>query len=249
MQMRQRHPATSAVPSFVAIETLEGRRLLSASIVNGVLNVLGSQRADDVVISRDPANSSRILVKVNGHEDSFRAKGIRTINVVTGRSDDRITVDDSHGSVAIARSIDAGDGNDSVTGGAGTDSVNGNLGDDVISGRRGNDVLSGGAGDDTVVGGDGNDSINGDDGNDKLEGDAGDDSLAGGADNDTVSGDDGNDHAFGNGGSDSVSGGAGDDMIDGGTGGDTVSGGDGNDTFDHRHDDNSQITDETSHDN
>src|SRR5690242_9747337 len=120
MRNRQRHTATeSTAQSPAAIEPLEARRLLSTSITNGLLNVLGSQRADDVVISRDPGNSSRILVKVNGHEDSFRAKGIRSINVVTGRGDDRITVDDSHGSVLIKRDVDAGAGNDTVTGGAG----------------------------------------------------------------------------------------------------------------------------------
>ncbi|WP_420003967.1 Hint domain-containing protein [Arenibacterium sp. LLYu02] len=56
-------------------------------------------------------------------------------------------------------SVNAGDGNDSLTGSALNDTLNGGNGNDTIDGGDGDDVISGGAGDDLLSGGLGDDAL------------------------------------------------------------------------------------------
>jgi len=121
--------------------------------------------------------------------------------------------------------INAGDGNDTVTINSADDALvpndSSNLNSQavVINGDGGNDVLIGSATlNDVINGGAGNDVVNGRGGNDTLGGDADDDTLLGGSGDDNLSGGDGADRIKGQGGTDSVGGGAGDDIIDGGAG-------------------------------
>lgn len=63
-------------------------------------------------------------------------------------------------------SIDARDGDDTVTGGIGNDTLIGGSGADTLVGAGGNDSLTGGTGNDTLTGGAGADTLTGGDGND-----------------------------------------------------------------------------------
>ena len=103
----------------------------------------------------------------------------------------------------VARTLQAGAGDDIVLAGQGRNTILAQAGDDLVHG---------GAQDDYLSGGDGSDVLNAGTGNDSLQGDAGADTLFGGAGNDSLSGGDGNDR---------LDGGAGDDYLQGGQGNDT----------------------------
>jgi Ca2+-binding RTX toxin-like protein len=120
--------------------------------------------------------------------------------------------------------INAGNGNDTVTFSSADDAlvpndssnvnsqsviINGDAGDDILVGSMFNDVMNGGAGDDV---------INGRAGDDTLGGDADNDTLLGGSGKDNLFGGDGDDRIKGQGGTDALGGGAGDDIIEGGAG-------------------------------
>jgi len=103
------------------------------------------------------------------------------------------TGDDSITANAAGGTINALDGNDTMTGGIGkdvfygdlgNDSLVGNEGGDWLIGGNGKDTLSGGTGDDTLQGGSGDDALNGGDGNDRLQADGGYDVITGGAGSD-----------------------------------------------------------------
>ena len=121
--------------------------------------------------------------------------------------------------------INAGDGNDTVTFSSAddalvsNDSSNVNSQTVVINGDAGNDILVGSATlNDVMNGGAGNDVVNGRGGSDTLGGDADNDTLLGGGGDDNLFGGDGADRIKGQGGTDSVGGGAGNDTIEGGAG-------------------------------
>jgi Ca2+-binding RTX toxin-like protein len=163
--------------------------------------------------------------------------------VITGQS-----TADAIGFGVNGISLDAG-GTPDVTGVGTVESstVNAGDGDDTVSGKEGGGLggvfataltIDGGVGDDVLTGGDGDDDISGGSGNDTLKSGAGDDTLDGGSGADFVSGGDasdvvmggsGNDHVTGGDGGDTLDGGAGADTLTGGEGADTVNGGDGND--------------------
>ncbi len=130
------------------------------------------------------------------------------------------TEDNSVLDIAVAATVDAGGGNDTVHAS--------DLGDNIFGGD-GNDTLYGGRLDDWLLGGDGNDTLDaraqsgglGGDGN-YLDGGAGDDTLIGREGSDWLEGGDGVDDLSGGGGDDILTGGSGDnDDLFGGTGDDT----------------------------
>jgi Ca2+-binding RTX toxin-like protein len=106
-----------------------------------------------------------------------------------GAADDTLTGDD--GSDRLL----GGDGGDHLRGGAGRDLIDGQRGDDLAEGGDGNDVISGGSGDDTVAGDAGNDVLYGSDGSDSVLGGEGADTLSGGAGADALQGGEGRDTA------------------------------------------------------
>jgi len=198
------------------IESLEDRRLLSASLLNGVVTVTGTAGNDTISISK---NDVSLITKVNSETKLFKLTAINkaVINALGGN--DTISVASS---VYKVVTINGGDGNDVMTGGSGADTLNGGNGNDTENGGAGNDKCDGGAGDDKIDGGTGNDVETGGSGNDTELGSGGDDNLDGGDGNDTIDGGIGNDTLAGRGGVNTLRGGTGRDRFVSGSGADVV---------------------------
>ena len=200
------------------VEGLEDRRLLSATLANGLLTITGTPNMDRVLVTivfdRVHVVESTVTSGQNGgrptvttNRTSFNRADVRDIEANLGAGDDRMLV--SEFSFSRQRvPIDA-----TLNGEAGNDYLVSSVGNDTLNGGEGNDFLKADGGMDTVNGGAGNDVLLGDGGDDTLNGDSGNDHLSGGGGNDTVNGDDGR------------------DRLDGGRGNDTLNGGNGNDAI------------------
>jgi Ca2+-binding RTX toxin-like protein len=79
----------------------------------------------------------------------------------------------------VSASVDAGDGDDSVSGRGLALTANGGPGDDRITGAKDDDSLRGGQGDDHIAGGPGDDFLDGERGADQLRAGAGNDVVIG----------------------------------------------------------------------
>jgi Ca2+-binding RTX toxin-like protein len=177
------------------IQLLERRRMLSVSLANGILTVLGDRTTAGAGLN------DHILIVLRRHmytvfqnhntAQSFRSASVSGVLVDSGAGKDTIVC----GGVLVPQTLVGGSSSDTIVGG---------WGDDAISGGKGSDSLVGAAGDDSIGGGDDSDI---------LLGGSGDDLLTGGADGDSL-----------NGGSEIPSGTSdGDDTLDGGNGLDTAS--------------------------
>jgi Ca2+-binding RTX toxin-like protein len=153
------------------IEHLENRRLLSASVANGVLTVTGTDNADRInVVQRGAA----VIVHQGSSISRFGKQGhVSSIVINALGGNDRIKVTSK-----LAATIDGGDGKDLIIGGSGDDVLMGGNGNDRILGQAGNDSISGGVGKDALFGGAGDDMIDAFDSElDQLSGGAGKDSA------------------------------------------------------------------------
>lgn len=244
-----RHVICPAAARRPVVESLERRSLLAAAVgsvelVNGVLEVSGTNRNDTIVLAAN-ADPTKVDVTLNGatttHDLGPVTGGVR---VNGGNGNDTLTVSAAL-SVAVTvlggngkdvlaggdgdDSLDGGNGNDSLAGGGGDDSLYGGNGNDSLDGQAAADLLRGDNGADRLSGGDGDDDCDGGRGNDRESGDAGNDTLAGGSNNDSLSGGGGDDVLRGDAGNDSLQGDDGDDDVDGDSGRDDVDGGEGAD--------------------
>ena len=228
-------------------EMLEQRRLLSATLVNGLLVVTGSSRPDQILMFREPGLNDAPVYTVVIQDDttrpvyqaSFPLGQVRAVAVRAGAGDDVVDLAvatfalpavTGYGPVSVPSRIDGGLDDDVIHGGTSRDMVVDVFGDDRVFGHDGDDWLNGGRGDDFLSGGGGNDFVFGSAGNDTVHGDEGNDRLDGGA---------GNDHVGRNGvgpmvsepGDDILFGGSGEDWMVGGSGRDRIFGGPGRDHF------------------
>ena len=232
-------------------ETLEPRRLLSATLTAGVLSVEGTAAADDIRVyfyRSEPGADAKYVVEVGPRFTKpptrfweFPAEDVRSVAVRAGAGDDVVDLAAATipiplgafadiGPVRVPTRVDAGLGGDVVYGGASRDMIFGGFGDDDVFGGAGDDWLDGGWGNDDLSGGNGNDYVSGSLGNDNVYGDVGNDRLTGGP---------GNDHVGRNGvgpmasepGNDLLIGGTGEDWMVGGEGKDLIFGGPGRDHF------------------
>jgi Ca2+-binding RTX toxin-like protein len=225
-QATRKTPARSKPQVRLQLESLEDRRLLSCTAVNGDLVVTASAPETVVVTHQVVNNVGYYKVTENGVNHWFADAKLWDEKVIF------------HGSA----------GNDyfrndtwlhaKAYGGKGTDTLIGGWNDDYLDGGDGSDHLFGRAGNDTIYGDDsaaaaGDDFISGGAGNDYIDGREGNDIIFGDADNDTLIGWTGNDRLYGGTGSDTLWGGEGDDYLDGGRDGspDNLHGGGGCDTF------------------
>ncbi|NQV25636.1 MAG: pre-peptidase C-terminal domain-containing protein [Rhodopirellula sp.] len=229
---------------------------IQASTVRA-LTIIGSDSDNVIDISRvtsadfsfvDPDTLLGLQIFIDGDDGNDTIIGSRDLNdtLVGGNGADLInqnltvvptgnlTIDAGDGDDTVTGgtgndNIDAGDGADVISGGDGNDTINGNDGNDSLTGDDGNDVIDAGDGTDTVDGGAGSDNINGMSGTDSLSGGADNDTIFGGSENDILEGGDGDDFLNGQAGNDTVNGNAGNDIALGGGGRDSLLGGDGDD--------------------
>ncbi|HJZ94388.1 MAG TPA: C2 family cysteine protease [Gemmataceae bacterium] len=153
----------------LALEPLEAREVPTASLVNGVLTVRGTDMADEITIDRvDTPDAVYVRVTENGQATDFRASDVRRVRVFANGGDDYI----AHNFAALNAVLYGGDGDDTIYGDDGRDYLNGGAGFDTLHGWGGND---------TLVGGDGNDKLYGEDGYDHLYGGGGRDWLNAGS--------------------------------------------------------------------
>ena len=164
------------------------------------LGILGDDAADTVT-------STVTTVTIKGGTVTLGA-GLDYLNISTFGGNDNVILT----GLAIAKTIDAGAGNDSVDLSAAVDAtILGGDGDDTLIGSPAADLIYGGAGNDILIGGDGVDHEYGEAGNDQF----GDLSLTGNG----VADDAGNDFLFGGDGADTF-------IWEPGDGSDAVQGGD-----------------------
>src|SRR5213083_2808496 len=130
------------------IETLEQRRLLSFTVVAGVLTVGGTANPDHINVSK---NGTNLVINQNGTSATTPATGVTKIvvNGLGGNDDLSVAADPTHG-IALPVALNGGDGNDRLRGGRGNDVLNGGNNNDVLTGGPGADVFNGGAGNDTA---------------------------------------------------------------------------------------------------
>jgi Ca2+-binding RTX toxin-like protein len=138
----------------------------------------GTVGDDLILVARDGAD---MVGMVNGVETRFTGAGAVRVDALAG--DDLVLLS----GLTVDATVDAGDGNDTVSGsnvaaadlvllgGAGNDVLIGGAGDDRLEGGAGNDVLAGGPGADQLLGGEGDDRLDGGPGTDSLDGGTGDD--------------------------------------------------------------------------
>jgi Ca2+-binding RTX toxin-like protein len=253
-----RRSRSDAHLAAVQLESLEDRTLLTAQVLLLGTELLIFTDADESVeIREDPARPFFGQVLIDGNVstsvpaldatlitsisietgdgdnivnlaplDATVFTALPSISVVTGNGDDTIT-----GSPDLAVTIDAGDGNDTITTFALADMIQAGDGNDTVNAGMGNDIIDAGDGDDIVNGEDGDDIIFGDDGDDLVNGGAGLDTITGGDGADVLNGDGDVDSLIGDLGNDIINGGAGDDVAFGGGGNDSLNGDDGTDSL------------------
>ena len=228
----------------MTVETLEPRRLLSVSLENGVLTVLGTPEAETITVYyARMGTSEEYVVAGSAGGGRFPAADVRVVAVRAFGGDDSVDLAIADvvfpaaigffGPVLVPARVDGGLGDDVIYGGASRDMISAGFGNDRVLGTEGDDWLDGGWGNDVLTGGDGNDYVSGGLGNDVVAGSAGDDRLNGGPGDDHVGARDGmpgspdvevgNDLLIGGAGEDRLAGGPGDDRIFGGTGRDHFS--------------------------
>src|SRR4051794_36041631 len=99
--------------SLVSFESLEGRKLLSASLVKGVLTIEGTRHGDKMEISLVHDDPMHVEVRVNDHVDNFAVADItRGIDMSGGNGSDKMVVDETNGEVHFNVTMHGGNGCD-----------------------------------------------------------------------------------------------------------------------------------------
>lgn len=146
------------------------------SLVGGVLTILGSDTAGDVIAISRLLNNIVVVSSISGIK-TFAISSVTEIRVDTHGGNDIVA---TLSNVTKPMTIDGGAGNDVLTGGGGANTIRGGAGNDLLYGAEGADILFGGDGDDLLFGGQGRDFLIGGDGADTLLGNADDDILVAG---------------------------------------------------------------------
>lgn len=237
-------------------ETLETRRMMSASLHNGTLSIYGTPGNDQLWLDH---KGKWIVVYDNSARSWHRATDVRRIDVFAGDGNDRVEVvalDSArlNTRLNIDMNIHGGWGDDTLRGGNGRDYLAGEAGNDLLDDRYGDGIYDGGEGFDAIdysnrpyaaqlrilesweAPASRNDQvlhtvekIVGTRFADTLVGNSLANELYGGSGNDTIHAGGGNDYLDGYFGNDELYGEDGDDSFSGGHGNDYHSGGWGND--------------------
>lgn len=121
--------------------------------VRNVLVVIGTRRADTIVVTRDDED---VEVEFNGEGHAFPRAAVSRLVAFGMEGADTIAVQST---LALDALLDGGLGADRLYGGAGHDLLLGQAGTDFLVGREGRDFLVGGAGADQLAGGGGDDLL------------------------------------------------------------------------------------------
>lgn len=153
----------SFVNSIAAVETLEGRTLLSGvplgvstAVVDGgtQLRIAGTAGNDQITVTQTPGG---LIVGNTGGWSKTIAQTIKSIWIDAAAGNDSVTLD---ASVTQNATLFGGAGNDTLTGGSGDDTLYAGAGNNVLNGGGGNDTLvSLGSTKDTLAGGAGRDTF------------------------------------------------------------------------------------------
>ena len=116
-----------------------------APVHDGVLQVVGTSRNDDVLIGKLCSQMLVIADFLPGwlHLERFNAADIDSVDVFLGDGNDTAVVASS---VSVSAKLDGGAGDDHLKGGRGDDILLGGAGDDLLLGNQGRDLIIGGAG-------------------------------------------------------------------------------------------------------
>jgi hypothetical protein len=132
------------------LEVLEARDVPStASLAGGVLNVYGTNAADNLTFSITNGQ-----LAITGVAQTFTASAVARITVYAYGGDDLVDLS----RISIPSTVHGGDGNDTIYGSQANDTLYGDAGDDVLVGNDGADTLIGGPGRNTFFGGSGRDT-------------------------------------------------------------------------------------------
>lgn len=172
-------------------ESLENRAMMAADLINGVLIVAGTKKADTIQLDVPTVglHTGELEVNVNGELSYFTLASVNSIRISALGGNDQVFIDDD---IVIDAWISGGSGHDELKGGGGADSIYGENGNDQIQGSLGDDELFGDNGKDSLDGGDGSDFLDGGNGKDTCSGGLGDDRIKGGTGKDVLNGDAGN---------------------------------------------------------
>jgi len=136
----------------LVIETLENRRLLTASFDagTGLLTVSGTA-SPDMIEFGSGTTTINVVITTNGQSttSNFDATKVKRIFVSSFEGTDTVIL----GKVRAPATINGGKGNDRLSGGLAPDLILGGGGDDYMFGSEGNDTLDGQVGGDDMFGG------------------------------------------------------------------------------------------------
>src|SRR5215470_12091349 len=112
-----------------ALETLEMRRLLSATLENGVLVVTGTVESDHMVISLHHEDHTMLDVGVNDETTTFNIADITGgVQMIGLSGKDHMSVDETEGAIDLNVTMNGGSGRDLMHGGSGDDDLAGGNG-------------------------------------------------------------------------------------------------------------------------
>jgi hypothetical protein len=156
----------------LAVEELTARVAPSASPVSldmhGDLHIRGTAHADQVTVSVDPTDPSKISVVDNGKTFNFDQAGVDKITFNGGKGNDSFTNTTNINALALGGpgrdTLIGGPANDILEGGPGADTLIAGVGNTILQGGPGNDILHGGLGNNVLDGGKGINTISGDGG-------------------------------------------------------------------------------------
>jgi Ca2+-binding RTX toxin-like protein len=169
-----------------ALEPLESRRFLSAVLVGGEVQIVGTHKADYIRVYINPGQPDLVVVQMNKEVTRFPLVSVQSLNILGGQGNDNIRVEGAYPRYAYPTRIYGSGGNDTIFGSTGNDRIYGGPGADSIDGHLSRDIIYGEGGNDSIMGFQGNDVLFGDDGNDTLIGEQGLDQLFAGAGDDLI---------------------------------------------------------------
>jgi hypothetical protein len=171
-KLRRNDSARRTIDAAVsnAVESLEGRQLLSAAFVEagGRLVVRGTDGNDKITVTRDPSNAAEVRVTLNDQAFDFAASSVKQVYVEAGKGNDWVEADTRYGSLDAGMFFLGAQGSDTLISNAGDDALLGGGEADVVIAKVGNNYVNGGAGNDKIFGGSGDDTLVAEGGSDYL---------------------------------------------------------------------------------